>query len=157
MIRLSRHSQRAKHSWMDCAESGFIEGQNILIDWKFTRGRSDRAAESAAALVRLQMDAIVASGGFNVFAGNARLRKYRSVMLDITDPVGQGLVASLAQPGGNPHRCNPGSRRKLLPSDCNYSRMPFLGFHVWLSSQIRTRKSQTLNRKRSKKRGNFFA
>jgi putative ABC transport system substrate-binding protein len=82
-------------------ESGFIEGQNILIDWRFTRGRSDRAAESAAALVRLQMDAIVASGGFNVFAAKRATTEIPIVMLNITDPVGQGLVASLAQPGGN--------------------------------------------------------
>ena len=57
--------------------------------------------ESAAALVRLQMDAIVASGGFNVFAAKRVTTEMPIVMLNITDPVGQGLVASLAQPGGN--------------------------------------------------------
>jgi putative ABC transport system substrate-binding protein len=95
-------AQPAGQAFVDgLRESGFIEGQNILIDWRFTRGRSDRAPESAAALVRLQMDAIVASGGFNVFAAKRATTEIPIVMLNITDPVGQGLVASLAQPGGN--------------------------------------------------------
>jgi putative ABC transport system substrate-binding protein len=82
-------------------ESGFIEGQNILIDWRFAQGLSDRAAENATALVRLQMDAIVASDDINVVAAKRATTAIAIVMVNTSDPVGQGFVASLAQPGGN--------------------------------------------------------
>jgi putative ABC transport system substrate-binding protein len=82
-------------------ESGFIEGQNILIDWRFAQGQIDRAAESAAALVRLQMDAIVASGDINVVAAKRATTAIAIVMVNTSDPVGQGFIASLAHPGGN--------------------------------------------------------
>jgi putative ABC transport system substrate-binding protein len=82
-------------------ESGFIEGQNILIDWRFAQGQIDRAAENAAALVRLQMDAIVASGDVNVVAAKRATTAIPIVMAIVRDPVGHGIVASLAHPGGN--------------------------------------------------------
>jgi putative tryptophan/tyrosine transport system substrate-binding protein len=95
-------TQAAGQAFLDgLRESGFIEGQNILIDWRFAQGRSDLADDYAAALVRLQMDAIVASSDLNVVATKRATTAVAIVMLNTSDPVGQGIVASLAHPGGN--------------------------------------------------------
>jgi putative tryptophan/tyrosine transport system substrate-binding protein len=82
-------------------DSGFIEGENILIDWRFAEGRADRYAELAATLVRLRMDLIVASSGLSAMAAKQATKAIPIVMMNVTDPVGQGIVASLAHPGGN--------------------------------------------------------
>jgi putative ABC transport system substrate-binding protein len=82
-------------------DSGFIEGQNILIDWRFAQGLSERAAENATALVRLQMDAIVASDDINVVAAKRATTAIAIVMVNTSDPVGQGFVETLAHTGGN--------------------------------------------------------
>jgi putative tryptophan/tyrosine transport system substrate-binding protein len=82
-------------------EAGFVEGDNILIDWRFAEGSADRAAEMAATLVRLQMDLIVASSGPSAIAAKQATKIIPIVMMSVTDPVGQGIVASLAHPGGN--------------------------------------------------------
>ena len=82
-------------------ESGLVEGDNILIDWRFAEGRADRYAELAATLVRLRMDLIVASSNPSVVAAKQATRTIPIVMLNGTDPVGRGIVASLARPGGN--------------------------------------------------------
>jgi putative ABC transport system substrate-binding protein len=63
-------------------DSGFIEGQNILIDWRFAQGLSERAAENATALVRLQMDAIVASDDINVVAAKRATTAIAIVMVN---------------------------------------------------------------------------
>jgi putative ABC transport system substrate-binding protein len=95
-------TQPAGQAFLDgLRESGFIEGQNILIDWRFAQARSDWADEYAAALVRLQMDAIVASSDLNVMAAKRATAAAAIVMLNTSDPIGQGIVASLAHPGGN--------------------------------------------------------
>jgi putative ABC transport system substrate-binding protein len=95
-------TQPAGQAFLDgLRESGFIEGQNILIDWRFAQARSDLADEYAAALVRLQMDAIVASSDLNVIAARRATAAVAIVMLNTHDPVGQGIVASLAYSGGN--------------------------------------------------------
>jgi putative tryptophan/tyrosine transport system substrate-binding protein len=81
-------------------ELGYVEGQNIIIDYRFGEGRVDRLADLAAELVQLQPDVIVAVGGL---LGSA-VRNATTVIPIVTmagDPVGTGLVASLARPGGN--------------------------------------------------------
>ena len=81
-------------------EFGYVEGQNIIVDYRFSEGRVDRLADLAAELVQLQPDVIVAVGGLPV----AAVRNATTVIPVVTmagDPVGTGLVASLARPGGN--------------------------------------------------------
>jgi putative tryptophan/tyrosine transport system substrate-binding protein len=82
-------------------ESGFVEGQNITIERRFARGRVGVGSELAAELVRLNLDLIVASGDQNVIAMKQATSKIPIVMANAIDPVGAGIVASLAQPGGN--------------------------------------------------------
>ena len=81
---------------------GYIDGQNLVIEWRFSKGRLDRLAELAAELVRLQLDCIVALGVAPTRAAKEATSKIPIVMGNADDdPVRHGLVASLARPGGN--------------------------------------------------------
>jgi putative ABC transport system substrate-binding protein len=82
-------------------ELGYIEGQNIAIEWRFAEGKSDRLPELAADLVRLKVDVIVTSTTPVAEAAAHASRSIPIVMAASADPVGTGLVASLARPGGN--------------------------------------------------------
>src|SRR5215470_20167511 len=84
-------------------ERGYIEGQNIAIEYRYTEGKPDRARELAAELVRLKVDIIVvASGDQWIRAAKNATRTIPIVMAGQgTDPVRAGLVESLARPGGN--------------------------------------------------------
>ena len=82
-------------------ERGWIEGQNIGIDYRFAEGRLDRLPELAAELVRLKVDVIVSLGTQGVTAARDATTTIPIVMIGVRDPVGTGLIASLARPGGN--------------------------------------------------------
>jgi len=84
-------------------ELGYIEGQNIAIEYRYAEGKQDRYPEIAAELVRLKVDIIVATGG-NVLVRPAKnaTKTIPIVMAGAgRDPVEAGLVESLARPGGN--------------------------------------------------------
>jgi len=81
-------------------ELGYIEGQNIVVDYRFGEGRTDRLADLAAELVQLRPDVLVALGDFPVRALK-RVTTTIPVVLMTGDPVGAGFAASLARPGGN--------------------------------------------------------
>src|SRR2546427_8267077 len=82
-------------------ELGYIEGKNIIIEWRSAEGKIERRSELAAELVRLKVDLIV-SGGPSVTRGvKEATSTIPIVMAQDTDPVGSGFVASLARPGGN--------------------------------------------------------
>ncbi|MBR0738185.1 ABC transporter substrate-binding protein [Bradyrhizobium liaoningense] len=80
---------------------GWIEGQNIVIDYRFAEGRLDRLPDLAAELVRLKVDVIVSLGTQGVTAAKNATKTIPIVMIGVRDPVGTGLIASLAHPGGN--------------------------------------------------------
>jgi putative tryptophan/tyrosine transport system substrate-binding protein len=82
-------------------EYGWIEGQNVSVDYRFAEGKEDALAEIAAELVRLRMDVIVAEGTAAIRAAKTVTQSIPIVMATSTDPVGNGLVASLHRPGGN--------------------------------------------------------
>ena len=82
-------------------ELGYVEGKNIVIEWRYAEGKLDRLPALAAELVRLKVDVIVTAG-----PGSTRAAKTATVTIPIVmafddDPVGNGFVASLARPGGN--------------------------------------------------------
>ena len=81
-------------------ELGWIEGRSIAIEYRWAEGRSERYAEIAAEFVRLKVDVIVTSGGA-VLAAKKATSVIPIVFAVAADPVGGGLVASLARPGGN--------------------------------------------------------
>src|SRR5262249_38682293 len=83
-------------------ERGYIEGQNITIEYRYAEGKLDRLPELAAELVRLKVDIIVGAGGDRVIrAAKNATNTIPIVMMGAGDPVELGLVESLARPGGN--------------------------------------------------------
>jgi putative tryptophan/tyrosine transport system substrate-binding protein len=83
-------------------ELGWVEGQNIVIDYRYAEDRFDRLPDLAAELVRLRVDLIIASAGTQVAtAAKNATETIPIVMIAVRDPVGIGLIASLARPGGN--------------------------------------------------------
>jgi putative tryptophan/tyrosine transport system substrate-binding protein len=81
---------------------GWIEGKNLTIDYRFGENLgSQRVRELAAELVRLKVDLIAVSGGPSAVAAKGATTTIPIIMTNVGDPVGQGLVASLARPGGN--------------------------------------------------------
>jgi putative ABC transport system substrate-binding protein len=82
-------------------ELGYIEGKNIIIEWRYAEGKLDRLPELAAELVRLNVDVIVTAGPPDTRAAKQATRTIPTVMTQDADPVGSGFVASLARPGGN--------------------------------------------------------
>src|SRR6266496_1495897 len=80
---------------------GLVEGQNIVIDYRFAEGRFDRLPDLAAELVRLNVDVIVAFPTAAAVVAKKATATVPIVMIAVGDPVGLGLIASLARPGGN--------------------------------------------------------
>ena len=80
---------------------GYVEGQNVVIDWRYDQGRVDRLSGLAAELVRLKPDVIVADVALPVRAARQATSTIPIVMMGAADPVGDGLVSNLARPGGN--------------------------------------------------------
>jgi putative ABC transport system substrate-binding protein len=85
----------------ELSKLGWIEGKNITIEYRFAEQRSERLPELAAELVRLKVDLIVTSGGPTPSAAKGATSTIPIVMTNSVDPVGTGLVNSLARPGGN--------------------------------------------------------
>jgi ABC-type uncharacterized transport system substrate-binding protein len=82
-------------------EFGWVEGQNLVIEYRFAEGQSDRLPDLATELVRLKVDVIAAGPTPPVLAAKKATGTIPIVGMSLTDPVGLGLVASLARPGGN--------------------------------------------------------
>ena len=82
-------------------ELGWIEGKNIVIEYRYAEGVEERLLNLAAELVQLNVDLIFASGTTGTQAAKNATQTIPIVMTSVTDPVGTGLVASLAHPGGN--------------------------------------------------------
>ena len=82
-------------------ELNYVEGKNIVIDWLSSEGKGDRLPTLAAELVRRKVDVIVTAGGNPTRAAKVATSTIPIVMTNDGDPVGDGLVISLARPGGN--------------------------------------------------------
>jgi ABC-type uncharacterized transport system substrate-binding protein len=82
-------------------ELGYVDGKNIIIEWKSAEGKLDRLPGLAAELMRLRVDVIVTAGGISTRPAKEATSRIPIVMTNEGDPVGTGFVASLARPGGN--------------------------------------------------------
>ena len=80
---------------------GYVEGQNLVMERRYSEGRADRFPEFAAALVRLNVDMIIVTTTPAALAVKNATKTIPIVQPNSIDPVGAGLVASLARPGGN--------------------------------------------------------
>jgi putative ABC transport system substrate-binding protein len=99
----ARESARSKGIRLGLRELGYIEGQNIAIEYRYAEGKSNRAPEHAAELVSLKVDIIVVAGGGPwIRAAQNATKTIPIVMVGVgADPVEGGLVESLARPSGN--------------------------------------------------------
>ena len=96
----------SQRTWVDTfvqrlRELGWIEGRTVAIEYRWAEGRDERYAEIAAEFIRLKVDVIVTAGSVPVIAAKQATSVIPIVFAAAGDPVGNGLVASLAHPGGN--------------------------------------------------------
>jgi putative tryptophan/tyrosine transport system substrate-binding protein len=98
-----RESTRGEPIRVALRELGYIEGQNIVIEYRYAEGKLDRLPELAAELVGLKVDIIVAAGTDRVVRAAKNATKTIPIVMTSpgSDPVEAGLVESLARPGGN--------------------------------------------------------
>ena len=82
-------------------ERGYVNGQNVVIEFRFTDGSHDRLPQLAEELVRSKVDVILASSSPSAVAAKNATRSLPIVFVNVYDPVGLGLVPSLGHPGGN--------------------------------------------------------
>src|SRR5215831_12248317 len=94
-------SVRIEAFWQGLRELGYVEGKNIVIEYRYAEGVADRFPNLAAELVKLKADIIVVSGTPATQAAKNATKTIPILMSSVADPVGTGLIASLAHPGGN--------------------------------------------------------
>jgi putative tryptophan/tyrosine transport system substrate-binding protein len=80
---------------------GYVEGKNLVIEYRYTERKADRFPDLLSDLVRLKVDVIIGDGTGATSAAKKATSTIPIVMTSTTDPVGNGLIASLARPGGN--------------------------------------------------------
>jgi putative ABC transport system substrate-binding protein len=97
----SSHGQWFAASVRRLHELGWIEGRTVAIEYRWAEGRTERFDEIAAEFVRRKVDVIVASATAAIVAAKQATSVIPIVFAAAGDPVGTGLVASLARPGGN--------------------------------------------------------
>jgi len=99
----SGDSARSEAIRLALRELGYVEGQNIAIEYRYAEGKLTRYPELAAELVRLKVDVIVVAGGSALIRAAKNATKTIPIVMAgaAPDPVGAGLVESLARPGGN--------------------------------------------------------
>jgi putative ABC transport system substrate-binding protein len=98
---LSTSPARRKAFQQGLIELGYVEGKNIVIEWRSAEQKFDRLPALAAELVRLKVDTIVTAGPQATRPAKQATSTIPIVMAQDPDPVGSGFVASLARPGGN--------------------------------------------------------
>ena len=82
-------------------ELGYVEGKNLIVEWRFADGKAERLSSMAAELVQMRVDVILAGNTTAVRAAQKSTATIPIVMGTVGDPVGYGFVKSLAHPGGN--------------------------------------------------------
>jgi ABC-type uncharacterized transport system substrate-binding protein len=99
---LAAMSTRTEGFRQGLRELGYVEGKNIVIEWRYAEGKLDRVPALAAELVRLKVDVIVSAGG-NATASITKeaTNTIPIVVTNVADPVGSGFAVSLARPGAN--------------------------------------------------------
>jgi putative ABC transport system substrate-binding protein len=80
---------------------GYVEGENIAVEYRYADGQADRYAKNAGELVKLNVDILVVAGTTPAIAAKNATKNIPIVIMGVSDPVGAGLIASLGRPGGN--------------------------------------------------------
>ena len=97
----AQESPNAEALWRGLRDLSYVKGQNITIEYRSAEGNNDRLPALAAELVRRKVDIIFAAGATAARAAKKATSVIPIIFVGSTDPVGNGLVASLARPGGN--------------------------------------------------------
>ena len=101
IIRVLLISARVEAFRQRLRQLGYVEGKNIVIEYRYAEGKGERLPDLAAELVQLKVDVIVTTGPGATLAAKKASGTIPIVFASAADPVGTGLVSSLAQPGGN--------------------------------------------------------
>jgi len=100
-LSVSEQSEEAKAFRQGLRDAGYAEGRDVIIEWWFGGGRYDRVSQAVVDLAQSKPDAIVVESTPAALAAKGATSTIPIVMALVGDPVGSGLVASLARPGGN--------------------------------------------------------
>jgi ABC-type uncharacterized transport system substrate-binding protein len=129
-VDAGRESARSEAIWLALRELGYVEGQNIAIEYRYAEGKRDRFPELAAELVRLKVDIIVAAGGTVIVqAAKNATKTIPIVMVTTQNPVVAGFIESLARPGGNITGVTL-LQRELSGKRLEFLKMCFRGYRV---------------------------
>ena len=109
-------------------ELGYVEGKNIVLEFRYADGNPDRLSELAATLVRLKVDVIVTAGPAATRAAKQATPATPIVMVQVNDPTDGGFVTSLARPGGTIRLPSARPARNMpTPGSYNRAQSSFLG------------------------------
>ena len=97
----STNSPRVEAFRQGLRELGFVEGKNIIVEWRFAEGKRDRLPLLAAELMRLKVDILISDSASTTRVLKEATSTIPIIMTNDGDPVGVGFIASLARPGGN--------------------------------------------------------
>jgi ABC-type uncharacterized transport system substrate-binding protein len=100
-VSASAQAKRVEALRASLRDLGYVEGKNIVIEFRWAEGRYDRLSDLAAELVRVKVDVLVTAGTPGALAAKQATTTIPIVMVGIGDAVASGVVASLARPGGN--------------------------------------------------------
>ena len=101
LVGLSPDSKEVRHFRLGLRDAGYSEGRDVVIEWRSANGDYDRVPELVADLVRSKIDVMVMDSTIGTEVAKRATSTIPIVMALVIDPVGSGLVDSLAQPGGN--------------------------------------------------------
>jgi putative ABC transport system substrate-binding protein len=101
VLSLSAMADRIEAFRQGLRELGYVEGKNIVLEWRYGEDKPERVSEFAAELVRLKVDAIVSGGDSATKVAKKTTNSIPIVMTRASDPITSGFIASLARPGGN--------------------------------------------------------
>ncbi len=101
LVTFSPESKEAQAFRQGLRDAGYAEGRDLLIEWRSANGDYDRVPELVAALLQRKVDVIVVDSTVATRAAKRATSTLPIVMASVADPVGSGLVANLAHPGGN--------------------------------------------------------
>jgi putative tryptophan/tyrosine transport system substrate-binding protein len=101
LVGLSPESKEAKHFRLGLRDAGYSEGRDVIIEWRSANGDYDRVPELVADLIHSKVDVIVQDSTVGTEVAKRSTSTIPIVMALVLDPVGSGLVKSLAHPGGN--------------------------------------------------------
>jgi putative ABC transport system substrate-binding protein len=120
LVGLSAESNELQHFRQGLRDVGYSEGRNVVIEWRSAKGDYDRVPELVADLVRSKVDVIVLDSTVGTQVAKRSTSTIPIVMALVIDPVGTGLVKSLAHPGGNV------TGLSMMTADINSKRLQLL-------------------------------